>query len=552
MFAEVKPNVKDFVEKQKRDREQRKSERGRRNAALCIQRYWRGYKSRKHLNEVLRADCHRFIESTRSENCEGASYPAVSLLNLINKMKHGFKLDADRECSYLSLIQNRDYLILWISQTRWILSVCVEYFAVLNPANEADSNMMNVLLSFVLTMTNCNQWKILRDSKMKPGLMAITDSFIKDLLAHGLYPALKQLLLKGLALHLPVLTQISLTGIFSLAVRPLLLCDFSPECISLFVVHILSVPGFVLHLNSLANEAYDVVVREKLCSRVVTYLYESLPDQSILDCGLEGSYALCLIGIRKGLLSIVLSRLLDLLGGYVGQKRSNLTCWHPILGWFSKPLDNYLQASAPHVASQLRLLWHSRMVRLLFADLYQQEGLGESEQTNTPAVPSTSTSVNLARSPRFKFTEHTIGERKAVEGLIPVNPPSFVSRRYGRGFSDRFGLSAFLRQLKNRIPVRKGDLGGGSVTGTSLKYHHHWPRESGTPGPENLPNSIKVVCMLYCFTIGSLKEIRNDILAGQLSHRFADNFPVSSHAFQFLKIPFLLPLSFPQTECKRE
>lgn len=210
------------------------------------------------------------------------------------------------ECSFLSLIQNRDYLIVWISQTRWILSVCVKYFGVLNPANESDSNMMNVLLSFVLTMTNCNQWKILRDSKMKPGLVAITDSFIKDLVVHGLYPALKQLLLKGLALHIPVLTPLSLTGIFSLAVRPLLLCNFSPECISLFVVHILSVPGFVLHINSLASEAYDVIVREKLCSRVVTYLYKSLPNQSIVDCGLEGSYALCLIAnlIQLSLLEV--------------------------------------------------------------------------------------------------------------------------------------------------------------------------------------------------------------------------------------------------------
>ncbi|KAL5111213.1 hypothetical protein TcWFU_000663 [Taenia crassiceps] len=183
------------------------------------------------------------------------------------------------------------------------------------------------------------------------------------------------------------------------------------------------------------------------------------------------------------------------------------------------------------------------MVRLLFADLYQQEGLGESEETNAPAVPSASTSVSAARSPRFKFTEHTVSERKAVESLLPVNPPSFVSRHHGRGFSDRFGLSAFLRQLKNRMPVRKGDLGGGSVTGTPLKYHHHWPREGGTPGPENLPNSIKVVCMLYCFTIGSLKEIRNDILAGQLSHGIANNFIISSHAFHLLN--FDSPLSLP-------
>uniref|UniRef100_A0A0R3WS44 BEACH domain-containing protein n=1 Tax=Hydatigena taeniaeformis TaxID=6205 RepID=A0A0R3WS44_HYDTA len=209
-----------------------------------------------------------------------------------------------------------------------------------------------------------------------------------------------------------------------------------------------------------------------------------------------------------------LSRLLDLLGGYVGQKKSNLTCWHPILGWFSKPLDNYLQASAPHVASQLRLLWHGRMVRLLFADLYQQEGLGQSEQANAPPFPSTS--VGIAKSPRFKLTDYTVGERKAIEGLLPTNPPSFVSRHYGRGFSDRLGLSTFLRQLKNRTPLRKGDLAGGCCggAGAPLKYRHHWPRDSGTPGPENLPNSIKVVCMLYCFTIGSLKEIRNDILAG--------------------------------------
>lgn len=37
MFKEVKANVKDFVEKQKREREQRKTDRDRHIAALCIQ-----------------------------------------------------------------------------------------------------------------------------------------------------------------------------------------------------------------------------------------------------------------------------------------------------------------------------------------------------------------------------------------------------------------------------------------------------------------------------------------------------------------------------------
>ncbi|VDL61291.1 unnamed protein product [Hymenolepis diminuta] len=460
MFKEVKPTVKDFVEKQKREREQRKTDRDRQNAALRIQ---------------------------------------VVIIPVIYNV------------SYLYLLQQKDYIVPWIAQTRWMLSTCVKYFAILNPANESDFNMLNLLLSFVLTMTNCSNWKNLKDEKLKPLLKTITDSLTSYTVTQGLYPALKQVLLKGLALHIPVLTQLSLTAIFSLVLRPMISSDFSSESNSLFVVHILTVPGFVLHINSLANETYDVIVREKLCSRIITFLYEKLSDPLLLS-SFDGSYILCLIAnlIQLSLLEIevlvdlceqfciVLSKLLHVLGGYVGQKKSNLTCWHPILGWFSKPLDNYLQASAPHVANQLRLLWHGRMVRLLFADLYQQEGLDNIDQNS----PTSSTSQS--KTPRFRLTEQTANERRAVEGLLPVNPPSFVSRNNGRGFSDRFGLSAFLRQLKRRAPSKKDEKN---------KYAHHWPRDNGSVGLDQMPNSIKAVCMLYCFTIGSLKEIRNDILA---------------------------------------
>lgn len=37
MFTDVKSNVKGFVEKQKRERENRRSERDRQNAAIIIQ-----------------------------------------------------------------------------------------------------------------------------------------------------------------------------------------------------------------------------------------------------------------------------------------------------------------------------------------------------------------------------------------------------------------------------------------------------------------------------------------------------------------------------------
>uniref|UniRef100_A0A5K3F543 HECT-type E3 ubiquitin transferase n=1 Tax=Mesocestoides corti TaxID=53468 RepID=A0A5K3F543_MESCO len=548
MFTNVNPNVKSFVEKQKRDREHRKSERDRLHAAICVQKYWRGYKARKYVDEKRRSFCNSFILSTREDgNQKRDPYPASSLPNVITHLKFNFKMDTDRELfegicrylllsinkddtsSYLSLVLSRESLVTWISQTRWMLSICIKYFMVLNPANGSDSTMITVLLSFVLTLTNCNQWKISKDDTLKPALTAITNSFISHIVDCGFYPALKQLLLKGLALHLPVLTQLSLTGIFTLSMRPLLVFDFSSHYICLFVLHILSVPGFVLHINSLAHEAYDVIVREKLCSRIILFLSESPQNLEIIFNDLEGSYALCLIAnlIQLSLLEVdvlvdhceefcvVLSKLLHRLGGYVGQKKSNLTCWHPILGWFSQPLDNYLQAAAPHVTSQLHLLWHGRMVRLLFADLYQQEGLDESEQACATPRASTSTAAAAPSRPqRIRPNEQTAGERKAIEGLLPANPPSFVSRHHRKGLSDRLGLGHFLRQLAGHVPALRGGGGGGGGSGALPNYAHHQARAHGVPGPEALPVSIKAVCMLYCFTIGSLREIRNDILAG--------------------------------------
>ena len=34
---------------------------------------------------------------------------------------------------------------------------------------------------------------------------------------------------------------------------------------------------------------------------------------------------------------------------YVATKQSNLTHWHPILGWFAQNIDSNLQDAVPHV-----------------------------------------------------------------------------------------------------------------------------------------------------------------------------------------------------------
>jgi len=47
---------------------------------------------------------------------------------------------------------------------------------------------------------------------------------------------------------------------------------------------------------------------------------------------------------------------------YVVAKRSNLTHWHPVLGWFAQTIDTSLQDAMPSVKLQLACLWTGRIV----------------------------------------------------------------------------------------------------------------------------------------------------------------------------------------------
>jgi len=61
----------------------------------------------------------------------------------------------------------------------------------------------------------------------------------------------------------------------------------------------------------------------------------------------------------------VLTRLLEACGRYVTAKQSNLSHWHPVLGWFSVSLDAPLRDSMDRVKYQLARLWSPQGVKLL-------------------------------------------------------------------------------------------------------------------------------------------------------------------------------------------
>jgi hypothetical protein len=65
---------------------------------------------------------------------------------------------------------------------------------------------------------------------------------------------LQSLLLRGLGRAKITLKHVSISAVLTLALRPLVSAGFSEKLMTMFLIHILSVPALVLHIQTLAAE----------------------------------------------------------------------------------------------------------------------------------------------------------------------------------------------------------------------------------------------------------------------------------------------------------
>ncbi|KAH8871514.1 Ubiquitin-protein ligase E3B [Schistosoma japonicum] len=552
MFNEVKPEIADFIEESRKQRNERRDAKARSVSAVVIQKNWRSFLIRKKIIQRFRSEFDSKIFG-RNE-CKPTQFvPAIELLRYVKCLKFQYNPTSDYErfqvliryivssvetndskVSYISLALRKPTLVEWIVITKWLFTTVVQNMGSLDPSIPSDSKVLNIYLSFLLVHSNCCQWPLVHDEKLKPAMSRLGSTFLQHLVQKRLFEHLNAILQKGLARHTPALTKVSLTGVFTIAMRPLIYENFPQRLVISFTVNILTIPGFILHINSMMNEAYDIIMNERLCSKIILTLYSSSEEFDNVLSKLDGSYVLCLIAnlVQLSLLEtdilashctefcVVLSKFMHYLGTYVGNKKSNHCSWHPILGWFAQSLDNSLQSAMSFVTSQLRLLWNGRMVRLLFADLYAQAELNLPE-VNASDAGSCSTSHISPIKTTPTMNQHGPGvpskaEKLAVLGLLPP-----ISRRRskssgsdvdGYGYRVRHGLSSFLRQITN------SSAHSARFRNKKERTNNYIPnlstRHPDSPGPSDLPKSLKAVCMLYCFTSGSLKEIRSAILAG--------------------------------------
>ncbi|MBN3304295.1 UBE3B ligase, partial [Amia calva] len=432
MFSATQTSKFQFLDKARQAREERKGHKERERAATQIQALIRRFLCRCKLQRQIRKEVDEFFETHDSGSSKRT---ALSIFKIARKLLFVFivkedKLRFEKLCRcilasmevenepkvwYVSLALSKDLTILWIKQVKDILWVSCEFLKKLKPDILQDNKMVTLYLTMLITFTDVSTWKIVRGKgeALRPALIRICENIMGHLNQKGFYTILQILLTNGLARSRPSLSKGTLTAVFTLALRPVVAAHFSDNLLRSFLIHIMSVPAVISHLNTLTPECMVTIQTHELLRKFILFLSREEQCGDICVC-LEGSHTLCLLGNLIHLAYLTekvleeeanhfvkdLTDMLSYCQRYVSQKKSNLTHWHPVLGWFSQTVDYGLNESMPLVTKQLQYLWGVSVIRTLFSDVLSKK-LESQEPTPPPSQP-TGSQNNLPVKNLFK------------------------------------------------------------------------------------------------------------------------------------------------------
>ncbi|KAL1132531.1 hypothetical protein AAG570_010486 [Ranatra chinensis] len=453
-----------FLEQTKAAREERALEKKREASAIKIQSLVRGWLQRRQFcKTIFDTVCSFFREEFDREFPDDVKElemkPALQQYRTVCRFVLIWKRERDQErfeklcrylvssvesenvrLSYVSVALNKDYSLCWIKQIKDILWKCCEYLEMLQrPEVASEMRSILLLLHTLVSFTSPSTWKILQAKSMeplKPGMVQLCANIMGHLFMRGFYLTLKALLLRGLSRSKIVLKHVSLSAVMTLATRPLISAGLSDKLVSMFLIHIFSVPGLVLHLNQLSPECIAVFENHNLLKHSLELLTVE-QDLRIVFNALEGSYALCLIAniihlahiqrntllkeVYYPLFTEVITSLLGCCQNYVVNKQSNLTHWHPVLGWFSQKTDSGLNEALTHVKGQLYLLWSQPVISTMLGNILEDvDLLSSSEPQPLPssnfislnerirclfrrAIDARKNRANSSKQPRYKI-----------------------------------------------------------------------------------------------------------------------------------------------------
>uniref|UniRef100_A0A1B6LAX7 Ubiquitin-protein ligase E3B n=1 Tax=Graphocephala atropunctata TaxID=36148 RepID=A0A1B6LAX7_9HEMI len=418
-----------FLEQTKAAREERALEKKRENAAITIQAHIRGWLARCQFRLLILEEYDSEMKIINEEVKLSDLKPSLHMYRIIQRFLLVWRKERDKDrfdklcrylvlsleaenvrVSYVGVALNKEYAISWIAHIKDILWKCCEYLEGLRPDMPADTRSILLLLHTLVSFTATNTWALLRTANMaalRTGMAQLCANIMGHLFMRGFYITLKALLVRGLARSKVSLKHVSLSAILTLATRPLVSAGLTDKLVSMFLIHILSVPALIHHLHTLAPECLAVLESSDFLPRALELLSVE-QDMRIVFNTLEGNYALCLLAnlvqlvylqrdttlqlVQFPMFTLVVTRLLESCQHYVTTKQSNLTHWNPVLGWFAQSLDPGLQEAIPQVKDQLFLLWSQPVVAALLGSALDQ-ALDQFPETPPPPTPPPSSNL---------------------------------------------------------------------------------------------------------------------------------------------------------------
>ncbi|XP_066590975.1 ubiquitin-protein ligase E3B [Prorops nasuta] len=431
MFKTEESSKGSFLQQTKAAREERAYEKRREAAVTYIQTYVREWLARiRTTKRILEEFDTNFPDDEVDSSIE--LKPALQVYTLVAKFLEIYKKQRDQDrveklcrylvstlsseslkTSYVGIALNKDHYISWISQMKIVLLHCLTGLENLKPERISDHKSILLRLHTLVSFTSPGTWAIQRVKgmeKLKAGMNQLCANVMGHLVNNGFYPIMQVLLIKGLGRTKIALTPVTLSAAVTLTLRPLISSQMSDKLVSLFLINIFSVPALVYHLNLCAPECISSFTTHRLFARSLELL-NSEQNLRIVFNALEGSYALCLLAnliqlaniegevILKDLyfpsFTFVVTKILEACQQYVVAKQSNLTHWHPALGWFAQSVDSSLQETMEFVKSQLTYLWTGKIVTQLI-----DQPLTELVEKDSPTLTeqqSTSVGANIFR-----------------------------------------------------------------------------------------------------------------------------------------------------------
>ncbi|RZC40397.1 hypothetical protein BDFB_001114 [Asbolus verrucosus] len=388
-----------FLEQTKAAREERAFEKKKEKAATLIQATVRGWLSRIKFSRNILQEFDDTIPDIPEDGTKSSLKPALHIYYQSCRLLLVWHKERDKErfeklCryivhtlefespkfSYVGVALNKEHVIRWISHMNDILWKCCEYLDDLKPEFAGDMKSIVLYLHVLVSFTSTSNWIVLKNKNMevlKSGMNQLCANLMGQLFHKGFYLILKSLLIRGLGRIKIAFKHATLSAILTLALRPLIAANFSDKLMT------------------------------------ILELLSSQQSMRIVFNTLEGSYALCLLanllqlaymerdGALKDLsfptFTVVVTSLLESCQNYVVSKQSNLTHWHPVLGWFAQPMDPALNAAMPHVKLQLNLLWNSPIVQVLLGHLLQQlvQNMDSPQPCSSPSQNSNFSGSNF-------------------------------------------------------------------------------------------------------------------------------------------------------------